>query len=68
VRHGKGAVIEFFVAFGSAMEGDEFTPVSLAADVLRDPLGCPSRVSAFRIRLGGPGLVPGITLREPRRP
>jgi ketosteroid isomerase-like protein len=32
VRHGKDAVAEFFVAFGSAMEVDEFTPVSLAAN------------------------------------
>lgn len=31
VRHGKDAVTEFFVAFGSAMEVDGFTPVSLAA-------------------------------------
>ena len=32
MRHGKDAVAEFFVAFGSAMEVDEFTPVSLAAN------------------------------------
>ena len=32
VRHGKEAVEEFFTAFGSAMEVEEFTPVSLAAN------------------------------------
>ncbi len=31
-RHGKDAVTEFFAAFGSAMEVDEFTPVSFAAN------------------------------------
>lgn len=29
VRHGKEAVEDFFAAFGSAMEVEEFTPVSL---------------------------------------
>jgi uncharacterized protein len=32
VRHGKDAVAEFFAAFGSAMEVEEFTPVSFAAN------------------------------------
>jgi ketosteroid isomerase-like protein len=32
VRHGKQAVGEFFEGFGSAMEVDEFTPVSMAAN------------------------------------
>jgi ketosteroid isomerase-like protein len=32
VRHGRDAVAEFFVAYGSAMEVEEFTPVSLAAN------------------------------------
>jgi len=32
VRHGKDAVAAFFTAFGSAMEIEEFTPVSLAAN------------------------------------
>jgi uncharacterized protein len=31
-RHGKDAVAEFFTAFGSAMEVEEFTPVSIAAN------------------------------------
>jgi uncharacterized protein len=32
VRHGKDGVAEFFTAFGSAMEVEEFTPVSMAAN------------------------------------
>ena len=32
VRHGKDAVAAFFSDFGSAMEVEEFTPVSLAAN------------------------------------
>ena len=32
VRHGKEAVAGFFAAFGSAMEVEEFTPVSFAAN------------------------------------
>jgi hypothetical protein len=32
VRHGKDGVAAFFTAFGSAMEVEEFTPVSLAAN------------------------------------
>jgi ketosteroid isomerase-like protein len=32
VRHGKDAVAKFFTEFGSAMEVEEFTPVSLAAN------------------------------------
>ena len=31
VRHGKDAVAAFFAAFGSAMEVEEFTPISFAA-------------------------------------
>jgi len=32
VRHGKDAVTEFFTAFGSTMEVEDFTPVSFAAN------------------------------------
>jgi uncharacterized protein len=32
VRHGKDAVADFFTAFGSAMEIEDFTPVSYAAN------------------------------------
>jgi uncharacterized protein len=32
VRHGKDAVAAFFAGFGSAMEVEEFTPVSFAAN------------------------------------
>ena len=32
VRHGKDAVAAFFTDFGSAMEIEEFTPVSIAAN------------------------------------
>ena len=32
VRHGKDAVAGFFAAYGSAMEVEEFTPVSFAAN------------------------------------
>ena len=32
VRHGKDAVAAFFAAFGSAMEVEEFTPISFAAN------------------------------------
>jgi ketosteroid isomerase-like protein len=32
VRHGRDAVAEFFAAFGSTMEVEEFTPLSLAAN------------------------------------
>jgi len=32
VRHGKDAVGAFFQAFGSAMEVEEFTPISIAAN------------------------------------
>jgi uncharacterized protein len=32
VRHGKDAVADFFTAFGSTMEVEEFTPVSFAAN------------------------------------
>lgn len=32
VRHGKDAVTQFFAAFGSTMEVEEFTPVSFAAN------------------------------------
>jgi hypothetical protein len=32
VRHGRDAVAEFFTAFGSAMEVEDFTPVSIAAN------------------------------------
>jgi uncharacterized protein len=32
VRHGKDAVTEFFAAFGSTMEVEDFTPVSFAAN------------------------------------
>ena len=32
VRHGKESVAGFFAAFGSAMEVEEFTPVSFAAN------------------------------------
>jgi ketosteroid isomerase-like protein len=32
VRHGKDAVAEFFTAFGSTMEVEDFTPVSFAAN------------------------------------
>jgi ketosteroid isomerase-like protein len=31
VRHGRDAVAEFFTAFGSTMEVEEFTPVAMAA-------------------------------------
>ncbi|HUZ35879.1 MAG TPA: nuclear transport factor 2 family protein [Streptosporangiaceae bacterium] len=31
VRHGKDAVAQFFADFGSTMEVEEFTPVSIAA-------------------------------------
>jgi hypothetical protein len=31
-RHGKDAVADFFAGFGSAMEVEEFTPVSIAAN------------------------------------
>jgi uncharacterized protein len=31
-RHGKDAVTEFFAAFGSTMEVEDFTPVSFAAN------------------------------------
>ncbi len=32
VRHGKNEVADFFTAFGSTMEVEEFTPVSFAAN------------------------------------
>ena len=32
VRHGKDGVAAFFTAFGSTMEVEEFTPVSIAAN------------------------------------
>ncbi|HUK69590.1 MAG TPA: nuclear transport factor 2 family protein [Streptosporangiaceae bacterium] len=32
VRHGKDDVADFFTAFGSAMEVEEFTPISFAAN------------------------------------
>ena len=32
MRHGKDAVARFFAEFGSTMEVEEFTPVSLAAN------------------------------------
>jgi uncharacterized protein len=32
VRHGKAAVAQFFTDFGSAMEVDEFTPLTFAAN------------------------------------
>jgi ketosteroid isomerase-like protein len=32
VRHGKDAVADFFTAFGSTMDVEEFTPVSFAAN------------------------------------
>ena len=32
VRHGKNEVADFFTTFGSAMEVEEFTPVSFAAN------------------------------------
>ncbi len=32
VRHGKDAVAQFFTDFGSAMEVDEFTPLTFAAN------------------------------------
>lgn len=32
VRHGKDAVTQFFTDFGSAMEVDEFTPLTFAAN------------------------------------
>jgi uncharacterized protein len=32
VRHGRDAVAEFFTAFGSTMEVEDFTPVSIAAN------------------------------------
>ena len=32
VRHGKDGVTAFFAAFGAAMEVEEFTPVSIAAN------------------------------------
>jgi ketosteroid isomerase-like protein len=32
VRHGKDAVAKFFAEFGSTMEVEEFTPVSIAAN------------------------------------
>jgi ketosteroid isomerase-like protein len=32
VRHGKDAVAQFFAAFGSTMEVNEFTPLSFAAN------------------------------------
>jgi uncharacterized protein len=32
VRHGKDAVADFFAGFGSTMEVEEFTPVSMAAN------------------------------------
>jgi hypothetical protein len=32
VRHGRDAVAAFFVEFGSTMEVEEFTPVSIAAN------------------------------------
>jgi len=50
VRHGKDAVAAFFSDFGSAMEVEEFTPVSVAAhddDVLT--------VVRFRARSRGTG-------------
>ena len=45
VRRGKGAVSEFFTAFGSAMEIEEFTPLTFAAndtDVLT-VVRCPAK-------------------------
>jgi ketosteroid isomerase-like protein len=59
VRHGKDAVAGFFAAFGSAMEVEEFTPVSLAAndtDVLT--------VVRFRARSRGTGKIAAMDLHH----
>jgi ketosteroid isomerase-like protein len=59
VRHGKDGVAEFFAAFGSTMEVDEFTPVSLAAndtDVLT--------VIRFRARSRGTGKTAAMDLHH----
>lgn len=59
VRHGRDAVAVFFSDFGSAMEVEEFTPVSLAAndtDVLS--------VVRFRARSRGTGRIAEMNLHH----
>lgn len=59
VRHGKDAVAKFFADFGSTMEVEEFTPVSLAAndtDVLT--------VVRFRARSRGTGKAAEMNLHH----
>lgn len=59
VRHGKDAVAGFFAAFGSTMEVEEFTPVSIAAndtDVLT--------VIRFRARSRGTGRTAAMDLHH----
>jgi ketosteroid isomerase-like protein len=59
VRHGPEAVAEFFAEFGSTMEVEEFTPVSIAAhddDVLT--------VVRFRARSRGPGKTVAMDLHH----
>jgi uncharacterized protein len=58
-HHGKQAVADFFVAFGTAMEVEEFTPVSIAAnesDVLT--------VVRFRARSRATGKVAAMDLHH----
>jgi uncharacterized protein len=58
-RHGKDAVAKFFADFGSAMEVEEFTPVSFAGndtDVLA--------VIRFRARSRGTGHVAAMDLHH----
>jgi hypothetical protein len=59
IRHGKDAVAAFFAEFGSAMEVEEFTPVSVAAndsDVLT--------VVRFRARSRSTGKAAGMNLHH----
>lgn len=59
MRHGKDAVAAFFSDFGSAMEVEEFAPVSFAAndtDVLT--------VVRFRARSRGTGKAAQMNLRH----
>ena len=59
VRHGKDGVAKFFTEFGTTMEVEEFTPVSVAAndtDVLT--------VVRFRARSRGTGQVAAMDLHH----
>jgi uncharacterized protein len=59
VRHGKDAVAQFFTDFGSTMEVEEFTPVSIAAndtDVLS--------VVRFRVRSRATGKTAAMDLHH----